>query len=163
VRPTLFDLSGIDLSARLLSHQQIERWNAHRGAMALLDWIVWHSDDYKLGVALKHLRHDEFWVDGHFPGRPPLPGGAMVDRRAQLPGVLMVESGAQLAAFLYNVRFPEPQLAAFIRIEEATFRASVAPGDDLFLLCKEVKFTPKRFSSDVQGLVGDKVAFEARI
>jgi 3-hydroxyacyl-[acyl-carrier-protein] dehydratase len=150
-RPTLIDLSTIDLSARLLSRQQIERWNAHRGAMAMIDWIIWYSSDFKLGVALKQVRADEFWVDGHFPGRP------------MLPGVLMIESGAQLASFLYNIRFPEPKIAAFIRIEEATFRTPVAPGDDLYLLCREVKFTPKRFSSDIQGLVGGKVAFEARI
>lgn len=147
----LFSLDGIDLSARLLDRQQLERWNPHRGQMALVDHIVWHSPDFKCGVALKHVRDDEFWVPGHFPGRP------------MLPGVLMIESGAQLATFLYNARFPEPKIAAFVRLDEATFRTPVVPGDDLYLLCREVKFTPKRFSSDIQGIVDGKIAFDARI
>jgi 3-hydroxyacyl-[acyl-carrier-protein] dehydratase len=147
----LFDLSGIDLGARRADRKQIERWVPHRGQMALLDYIVWHSDDFKRGVALKHVRDDEFWVPGHFPAR------------AMLPGVLMIESGAQVATFLYNARFPEPRIAAFVRLEEATFRIPVVPGDDLYLLCREVKFTPKRFSSDIQGMVDGKVVFDARI
>lgn len=147
----LFDLTGIDLSARLVSRQQLEHWNAHRGAMAMLDWVIWHSPDYRRGIALKQIRNDDFWVAGHFPGKP------------MFPGVLMIETGAQLASYLYNVRFPVPKIAAFIRLEEATFRTPVLPGDNLYLLCKEVKFTPKRFSSDVQGLVEGKIAFDARI
>lgn len=147
----LFDLSGIDLSARRADRKQIERWVPHRGQMALLDYIVWHSDDFRKGVALKHVRDDEFWVPGHFPAK------------AMLPGVLMIESGAQLATFLYNARFPEPRIAAFVRLEEATFRIPVVPGDDLYLLCQEVKFTPRRFSSDIQGMVDGKVVFDARI
>ena len=147
----LFSLESIDLAARLLDRQQLERWNPHRGQMALIDHIVWHSADFKRGVALKHVRDDEFWVPGHFPGRP------------MLPGVLMIESGAQLATFLYNARFPEPKIAAFVRLDEATFRTPVVPGDNLYLLCREVKFTPKRFSSDIQGMVDGKIAFDARI
>lgn len=147
----LFDLGGIDLSARRADRKQIERWVPHRGQMALLDYIVWHSDDFRRGVALKHVRDDEFWVPGHFPAK------------AMLPGVLMIESGAQLATFLYNARFPEPRIAAFVRLEEATFRIPVVPGDDLYLLCQEVKFTPRRFSSDIQGMVDGKVVFDARI
>lgn len=150
-KPTLFDLGGIDLSARLISRQQLERWNPHRGDMAMLDWVVWHSHDFKRGVGLKQIRSDEFWVPGHFPGKP------------MFPGVLMIETGAQLASFLYNVRFPEPKIAAFIKMEEASFRAPVMPGNDLIILCEEVKFTPRRFSSDIQGLVDGKVAFDARI
>jgi len=151
IKPTLFDLSTIDLAARALSKADLERWNPHRGHMALLDWVVWYASDYTRGVGLKTVRDDEFWVPGHFPSK------------ALLPGVMMIETGAQLASFLYNSRFPEPKLPVFIRIEDASFRAPVVPGDELFILCKDVKFTSRRFISDIQGHVNGKVAFEARI
>src|SRR5262249_13267839 len=97
------------------------------------------------------VRSDEFWVKGHFPARP------------MYPGVLMIETAAQLASFTYNSRFKEPTLPVFARIENASFRAAVHPGDELYILCQDVKFSTKRFITDVQGLVGGKVAFESRI
>jgi 3-hydroxyacyl-[acyl-carrier-protein] dehydratase len=150
-RRPLFDLSSVNLSARLVSRRDLERWNPHRGGMAMLDWVVWHSPDFTRGLGLKIVRSDEFWVEGHFPGKP------------MFPGVLMIETGAQLASYLYNSRFAKPKLPVFIRIEDAAFRSAVVPGDELFLLCKDVKFADKRFVSDIQGLVNGKVAFEARI
>lgn len=150
-RGPLFDLTGIDLSARPFTRAQIEKVNPHRGTMSLLDAVVWNSPDFTRGIALKRVGHDEFWVSGHFPGRP------------MFPGVLMIECGAQLACFMYNSRKEEPALAAFLRIEEASFRSSVSPGDDLFILCQDVKYGRRRFISDIQGLVQGRVAFEARI
>jgi len=79
------------------------------------------------------------------------------------PGVLMVETAAQLAVYLYNARLPEPRMAAFTRIENAVFRAPVTPGNDLYLLCQEIKWSKRGFTCDVQGFVHDKVAFEARV
>ena len=151
LRPPLFDISSIDHAAVRVDRKGLRRYNPHDGAMALLDAVVWHSDDFQRGLAVWHVRHDEFWVAGHFPRRP------------MLPGVLMVEAGAQLSCFLYNARLGQPSLAAFLRIEDASFRATVVPGDDFYVLCQEVKFGRRRFISDVQGLVGQRVTFEARI
>lgn len=147
----LLDLSQIDLSARRFDRAGIERLNPHRGQMSLLDYVIWCTDDYKQGVGLKHVRHDEFWVPGHFPDK------------AMMPGVLQVEIGAQFSCFLYNIRRPVPKVVAFLRIEHASFRSMVCPGDDLLILCSEVKFGRRRFVSDIQGMVGERIAFDARI
>lgn len=151
-KDVLFDLSAIDLAKRILTREDLEKVNPHRGDMALLDAIVWHTPDFSMGVGLKHTRGDEFWVKGHFPGK------------AMFPGVLMIEAAAQVAVYLYNARVSEPMIAAFTRIEHAVFRQAVVPGDDLYILCKEIKWSRRGFTCDVQGLINaQRMAFEARV
>ncbi len=150
-RSTLFDLAGVDPGAVVATREEIGALNPHRHEMALIDRVVWLSDDLSCAVGAWDVRDDEFWVRGHFPARP------------MLPGVLMVEAGAQLACYLYNTHHGSSQIAAFLRIEDAVFRRSVEPGQTLLLLCREVKRSARRFISDVQGVCDGQVTFEARI
>jgi 3-hydroxyacyl-[acyl-carrier-protein] dehydratase len=147
----LLDLSGIDLNSKILTREQIELRNPHRGQMSLLDGVIWQSEDQTAAVAVHHVRHDEFWVPGHFPNKPIM------------PGVLQVEAGAQMACFQWLVRNPGRFIVAFLRIEDASFRSMISPGCDLFILCKDVKFGRRRFIADVQGIAAGKIAFDARV
>lgn len=147
----MFDLSSIDLSNRSMGAEAIEYRNPHRGIMRLIDYIVWTNDDLSQGVALKQMTDKEFWVPGHFPGKPIM------------PGVLQVEAAAQLACYLFITRKNVPSRAAFLRIEEVAFRSMVVPGDDFYVLCQDVKFGRRGFECDVQGVVQDRVTFDGRI
>lgn len=149
--PMLFDLDAIDRSAVHADRAQMFELIPHRDQMALLDRIVWAHPKYTEGVGALKVRGDEFWVSGHFPDKP------------MLPGVLMIEAGAQLACYMYNLRQDEPRIAAFLRIDDAVFRRSVTVGEELFLLAKEIKYSPRRFISQIQGVVDDQICFEARI
>lgn len=147
----LFDIEPIDLSACLYDKEAIGKFNPHRGAFALLDRVVWIDDTLNRAIAVKNVRDDEFWVDGHIPGRP------------LMPGVLMVEAGAQLASVLYYKRSDATWFAGFTRIEDTAFRGQVVPGDELILLAKVKKYHLKRFVSRVQGVVNGNIVFESLI
>lgn len=147
----LVDLSRLDRNACHADVAGIERINPHRHEMRLLDRVIWVAEDFSCAAGEHLVPAEPFWARGHFPARPTM------------PGVLMIESGAQLGCYLWNVRQEVPRIAAFLRIENVAFRKAVTPGDRLLLLCREVSCGPRRFVTDLQGLVGDAMAFQARI
>lgn len=153
--PLLFDISGLDMSSVRASAEQIEAINPHRGHMRMLDRVVWLNDDITCGVGVKYVRDDEFWVAGHVPGRP------------LLPGVLMIEAAAQLCSFLegtksYAIEDKVPFLG-FIRCDDVIFRGQVVPGDTLVLLALEISRRRRRFESKTQAWVEDRLVFEGTI
>lgn len=147
----LFDISGIDLNARFASAEEVGRILLQTGNMRQLDSIIWADANLSSGVGVKPVRHDEFWVEGHIPGRP------------LLPGVMMIEAGAQLCSVLRQMRFNSNGFLAFTRCDDCTFRGQVVPGDMLLLLAKEVEANRRRFVSRTQGVVNGKLVFEATI
>jgi 3-hydroxyacyl-[acyl-carrier-protein] dehydratase len=154
VPTTLFDLSGIDLNQVQFGVEEIERTNPHRGDMRMLDGIIWlptPPEELDRGLAFKDVRADEFWVPGHIPGRP------------LLPGVLMVEAAAQLASFVYLRRGFAAKFVGFAGVDNVKFRGQVVPGDRLLVLGKAVEIRNRRFICDAQGLVNGTMVFEARV
>lgn len=155
-KSTLFDLAGMNLTANVLVRADIEKLLPHRHEFSMLDAIAWHDPGWMRSVGVKHLRADDFWCRGHFPGKPTF------------PGVLMIETAAQLSAYAFLARIQKPSIVLFLRIEDAAFRAAMAPGDTLYILCQEQKSGRRRFITKVQGLIGGrdgtlsgKIAFDA--
>lgn len=146
----LFDISGVDFDRVVYDAEAIEKVNPHRGAMRLIDRIVYDENDLENTVACRDVGDDEFWVPGHIPGRPIF------------PGVLMVEAGAQLASFVCLSK-QGIEFMGFAGLEDVKFRGQVVPGDRLDILCKLVELRSRRSKSRVQGLVDGRLVFEATI
>lgn len=146
----LFDTAGIDMNQVVFDTAEIEKTNPHRGAMRLLDGVIYVEDDYSKIIAYKDIRDDEFWVPGHIPGRPIY------------PGVLMIESGAQLASFIM-IRLFGGQFVGFVGVDKVKFRSQVVPGDRLIIMGVPISQRKRRCVCAVQGWVNDTLAFEAEI
>ncbi len=151
----LFDLTGIDYAHSVYDTEAIEAINPHRGHMRMLDRIAWMNPEPYQMLAIKEVRHDEFWVPGHIPGRPIF------------PGVLMIEAAAQLSSFQYQQRCFEggrsPTFLGFAGVDNVKFRALVKPGDTFALLSQEISFKPRRCICQTQGVVNGNLVFEATI
>ena len=148
---TLFDLSGIDLNRVLFDQEAIRAINPQRGDMEHLNAIVYADSEKHRIIGYKDVRADEFWVAGHIPGRP------------LLPGVLMVEAAAQLASF-YTKKYLDWQgFIGFGGVEECKFRQQVTPGCRLYLVAEQIWNRHKRIRCNVQGLVDGNIVFETGI
>jgi 3-hydroxyacyl-[acyl-carrier-protein] dehydratase len=103
----------------------------HRYPMVLVDRV--ESLDPETGiVAIKAVSVNEPFFQGHFPGRPIMPGVLIVEALAQAAGVLAVEALGLAGS---------GKLVYFMAIEGAKFRQPVEPG---VLLKLEVNFVQKR-------------------
>jgi 3-hydroxyacyl-[acyl-carrier-protein] dehydratase len=148
---TLLDLSAIDLNKVAYDQEFIRTINPQRGDMEHLNAIV-HVDGSKGDIiGYKDVSEKEFWVPGHIPGRP------------LLPGVIMIEAGAQLCSFYTKVVLKLPGFIGFGGLEDCKFRAQVVPGNRLYLLGHLIWHRHGRIASSVQGLVNGNIAFDATI
>ena len=124
----------------------------HRYPMLLVDRVVSLVPDEEIH-AVKAVSFNEGFFQGHFPGRPIMPGVLQVEALAQAAGILAVESLGLTGT---------GKLVYFMAIEEAKFRAPVEPG---VLLDLKVGFLQKRArvcKFRGKAMLGDKIASECQ-
>ena len=116
---------------RTLTAAEIEKILPHRYPFALVDKIL----DYTPGQwarGIKCVTRTESFFQGHFPGKPILPGVLILEAMAQATGILAFKSVGKL----------EPgELYYFAGIDEARFKRPVVPGDQMIM---EVTFEKTR-------------------
>ena len=154
--PLLFDLSQIDLKAApVFDKEAICKVNPQRFEMQQLDGILWYDKEKRLILGYKDVKEDEFWVRGHIPGRPVM------------PGVIMIEAAAQMLSFFTKQVYEEKGFIGFAGIDAAKFRSIVEPGQRLSLLGHITRYKHRKntthVTTSVQGVVDDIMVFEAVI
>jgi len=120
-------------SETLLNAEQIMGLLPHRYPFALVDRVIEHIPGEK-AVALKNVTMNEPQFQGHFPGRP------------LMPGVLIVEAMAQVGGLIVTQMPDLPQgLFVFAGIDGVRFRRPVVPGDQLRITCELISLKRQRF------------------
>ena len=154
--PLLFDLSQINLEAEpVLDKEAIYNTNPQRFEMQQLDGILWYDKEKFQILGFKDVTDKEFWIRGHIPGRP------------LMPGVIMIEAAAQLSSFFLKEIFKEEGFIGFAGIESTKFRSVIEPGNRLYLLGQITKYKKRKQTShvttSVQGIVNNNFVFETSI
>ena len=154
--PLLFDLSQIDLEAKpVFDHEAICEVNPQRFEMQQLDGILWYDKEKALILGYKDVTENEFWIRGHIPGRP------------LMPGVIMIEAAAQLSSFFLKSVYKEEGFIGFAGIDSAKFRSVIEPGKRLYMLGHITKYKRRKrtthVTTSVQGVVDNTIVFEASV
>jgi len=107
-----------------LEAEQIQRLLPHRAPMLLIDRVLEISSrEEGVVVAEKHVVEGEPFLQGHFPGRPIMPGVLIIEALAQAGGIGMLHWDPS----------PRKRGIALVGVDRARFRHPVVPGDTLRL------------------------------
>ena len=92
-----------------MNKEQIKEFLPHREPMLLVDEI--EIDENNIGYAKYHVTGEEFFLKGHFPGNPVVPGVILCEMMAQASGLLLgdeIKGKQTLYTGIDNVRFKTP-------------------------------------------------------
>src|SRR5580765_4029868 len=115
-------MAGLDINAIL-------QVLPHRYPFLFVDRIVEYEKEKRI-VGIKNVTINEPFFQGHFPGRPIMPGVLIIEAMTQMGGVLMLQE--------HELR--EKGLVYLVGIDNAKFRRTVIPGDQLRIVVDVLRY-----------------------
>lgn len=150
VRELILDPATLDYQNVIADAAEIRKYNPQRFEMEQLTAIVYENLERHVCVGYKDVSPDEFWVRGHMPNMP------------LMPGVMMLEAAAQMCSyFSQKYDLLGADMVGFGGLEGVRFRDPVIPGDRLVLMCEMTKLRRGRIVvTKFQGFVRNSLAVE---
>jgi 3-hydroxyacyl-[acyl-carrier-protein] dehydratase len=124
----------------------------HRYPFLLVDRVLEMEPGRRI-VAIKNVTINEPFFPGHFPGAPVMPGVLIIEALAQAGAVLL----------LHDMPDRDKRLVFFTGIDEARFRRTVVPGDQLRLTMEVLKLRSRTCKMRGVAEVDGQLAAEAEI
>lgn len=125
----------------------------HRYPFILVDRIM-ELEPSKRVVGLKNVTINEPFFQGHFPGKPIMPGVLILEAMAQTSGVLAIESIA---------KGKQGALMYFMGLDKVKFRKPVVPGDQLIMELDVLKLRTKIMKLAGVAKVDGQIVAEAQL
>lgn len=149
-REWILDPATVDLDNVIADAEEIRKYNPQRFEMEQLTAIVYEDLERHVCVGYKDVKYSEFWVRGHMPNMP------------LMPGVLMLEAAAQMCSyFSQKYDLLGAAMVGFGGLEDVRFRDPVIPGDRLVLMCEMTKLRRGRIVfTKFQGFVRNSLAVD---
>jgi 3-hydroxyacyl-[acyl-carrier-protein] dehydratase len=136
----------------ILDVNGIQQILPHRYPFLLLDAIL-EIEPQKRIVGIKNVTYNEPFFQGHFPGRPVMPGVLIIEAMAQAGGVLLFREVPDRAK----------KLLYFAAIDDARFRRPVLPGEQLRLEVSVLTWRMSVCKLSGRASVNDELAAEATL
>ena len=124
----------------------------HRYPFVMIDRVIEIISDDEL-IAVKNVSINEPYFQGHFPGRPVMPGVLQIEAMAQAAGILMLRHTTS-----------ENRIAFFMSCDKVKFRNAVEPGDQIAIHVRLIKKRGNKLAVAAgECKVGDKVVSSAEL
>jgi UDP-3-O-[3-hydroxymyristoyl] N-acetylglucosamine deacetylase/3-hydroxyacyl-[acyl-carrier-protein] dehydratase len=124
----------------------------HRYPFLMVDRVL-ELEPEKRVVAVKNVTFNEPFFQGHFPGRPIMPGVLIIEAMAQAGGILLLNAVGE----------PRTKLVLFVSIDKVKFRKPVVPGDTLRFELEMLSFRHSVCRMIGKTFVGDNIVAEAAL
>ncbi len=136
----------------ILTIEQIQALLPHRYPFLLIDRILENTPGER-AVGLKNVTVNEQFFQGHFPGRPIMPGVLIVEAMAQVGGIVLLQMADS-----------KDKLSLFAGIDKVRFRRPVVPGDQLIMTVELLCIKRKRFGKmQARAEVGGQLVSEGEL
>src|SRR5438105_12010828 len=136
----------------ILDTNGIQKILPHRYPFLMVDAIL-EMERFKRIVGVKNVSINEGFFQGHFPGKPIMPGVLIIEAMAQTGGLLL----------LLEVPNRESKLLYFVAVDGARFRRPVVPGDQLKLEIKVLSWRGDFCKLEGRATVDGQLAAEATL
>ena len=137
----------------ILDVNDIQKLLPHRYPFLMVDGIL-EMERVKSIVGIKNVTINEYFFQGHFPGKPIMPGVLIIEAMAQTGGLLL----------LTEIPDRDSKLLYFVAVDGARFRRPVVPGDQLRLEIKVLHWRGGDFAKlEGKATVDGQLAAEATL
>ena len=135
---------------KTLDIEAIKEMIPHRHPFLMIDGVINLVPDVEV-TGIKNVTGEEDFFEGHFPGRPIMPGVLIVEAMAQTSAILVIGTvGKQPGSVVY-----------FMSVDQARFRKPVFPGDRLMLHVVKKRNRGNVWKFKGEARVGDNLVAEA--